>query len=164
MSNTLRYLTLLGKLVGLVGAFSAIPGLDPHIATLLFLVSSVVKDVVNRVGDWADDGKPNGSFHLPGSGPTATALLVVGVGLLVGGCSVNRVAFADKDQGGKVRELHATTWALWPATTELAKQRVTSSPTRGFSVGTDGLREETGGTNMVEALKALDSILGKVRP
>lgn len=167
MNNILRYLTLIGKLVGLVGTFSAIPGLDPHTATLLFLISSVVKDVVNRVGDWLDDGRPNGSFNLPGSGPTATALLVVGLGLLVGGCSINNPKFYSETRGTngvvEIRRLSVPTMALWPATTDLAKQKAGLS-TKTFSLGTDGLQADGGGTNMVEALRSLDSILGKIKP
>ena len=82
------------------------------------------------------------------------------------GCSMNRpflsTSITKPDGTVEKQELKLTTFALWPATTDLAKQRATLGKT--LSVGTEGLREEGGGTNMVEALKALDSILGKVRP
>ena len=62
----------------------------------------------------------------------------------------------------EIRKLSVPTFAIWPATTELAKQKASLSA-KSFTLGTEGLKEEGGGTNMIEALKALDSILGKVR-
>ena len=60
-----------------------------------------------------------------------------------------------------VERLSVPTYAIWPATTELGKQRVSIGKT--ISVGTSALSEDGGGTNMVEALRAIDSILGKIR-
>lgn len=60
-----------------------------------------------------------------------------------------------------VEKLSVPTYAIWPATTELGKQRVSIGKT--ISVGTTQLSEDSGGTNIVDALKALDSILGKIR-
>lgn len=168
MSNTLRYVTLLGKLVGLLGAFAAIPGLDPHTATLLFLISSVTKDAVNRVGDWLDDGKPNGSWSVSGGGPgTTTTLLAIAAAVLLTGCSINNPKFYSETRSTngtvEIRRLSIPTMALWPATTDLAKQKA-GLTAKSFSLGTEGLREETGSTNVVEALRALDSILGRIKP
>ena len=62
----------------------------------------------------------------------------------------------------EIRRLSVPTIAIWPATSEMAKQKASLSQ-KTFTLGTEGLKEEGGGTNMVEALKMLDSILGKVR-
>ena len=60
-AKTIRILSFLGKTAGLVltvaGPFSGTP-----IGLTVFAVSSFLKDAVNRMGDLADDGKPNGSF------------------------------------------------------------------------------------------------------
>lgn len=82
-----------------------------------------------------------------------------------GGCAVNRPSITETTTATNgvttTRSLKVTTFALWPATTSLEKQRVTLG--RTFAVGMEGLREDGGGTNVVEALKSLDSILGKIR-
>jgi hypothetical protein len=60
-TKTIRILSFLGKTAGLVltvaGPFSGTP-----IGLTVFAVSSFLKDAVNRIGDLADDGKPNDSF------------------------------------------------------------------------------------------------------
>lgn len=84
----------------------------------------------------------------------------------VSGCAFNRPNYSEtiiNPTNGvtTIRRLSVPTWALWPATTELGKQRVSIGKT--ISVGTFQLTEDGGATNMVEALKAIDSILGKIR-
>jgi hypothetical protein len=60
-TKTLRILSFLGKAAGLalllVGPFSGTP-----VGLTVFAVSSFLRDAVNRMGDLADDGKPNDSF------------------------------------------------------------------------------------------------------
>lgn len=86
--------------------------------------------------------------------------------LLFAGCAVNRPEFREStvnaDGSYTERRLIVPTWSLWPASTDLAKQRASLGKT--MTLGTSDLGQEGGGTNMVEALRALDSILGKVRP
>jgi hypothetical protein len=98
---------------------------------------------------------------------TALVLSGLAVANLIVGCAFNRPHLVEESTGTNGvhlrRELIVPTWALWPATTDLAKQKV-SLTKGGFSVGTEGLAEQSGGTNVVEALKSIDSILGKVRP
>lgn len=60
-SNTLRILSLIGKGVGLVLTIAAPFGTTAH-GMIVFAAASILKDVVNRVGDMVDDGKPNDSF------------------------------------------------------------------------------------------------------
>jgi hypothetical protein len=60
-AKTIRILSFLGKTAGLtltiIAPFSAAP-----IGLTIFAISSFLKDAVNRLGDLADDGKPNDSF------------------------------------------------------------------------------------------------------
>ena len=82
------------------------------------------------------------------------------------GCAFNRPNYTETIWNATngtttMRRLIVPTWALWPATSELGKQRVSVGKT--ISVGTSQLEQDSGGTNMVEALRAIDSILGKIR-
>jgi hypothetical protein len=61
-ANVLKYLTLLGKITGIVAGLGAIPFVTPEVGVLIFAAASIVKDVVNRVGDLLDDGQINNSF------------------------------------------------------------------------------------------------------
>jgi len=61
-----------------------------------------------------------------------------------------------------VRELRLTLFAIWPASQVMDKQRASIGKT--LSMGTVGSDQDSGGTNVVEALRAIDSILGKIRP
>ena len=60
--NTLKYLSLAGKIAGFVSALNVIPCVDPKIGVIVFAAASILKDSVNRIGDLLDDGKPNQSF------------------------------------------------------------------------------------------------------
>ncbi len=60
-SKSLRILSLLGKGVGLVLTVAAPFGSTAH-GMIVFAAASILKDVVNRVGDLVDDGKSNDSF------------------------------------------------------------------------------------------------------
>jgi hypothetical protein len=85
--------------------------------------------------------------------------------LLLCGCAFNRPHFRETVTSTNgtvtVRELTVPTWALWPATASLDRQR--ASLGRTFSLGQSGLEQDGGGsTNALETLKALDAILGKV--
>jgi len=91
---------------------------------------------------------------------------------LFAGCLVNRPYVHEEttstNTSGVVtltkRTMKTTTGALWPASGEIAKQNVAASP-KSWKIGQVGIDgESTGGTNGVEALRVVDSILGKVRP
>lgn len=100
----------------------------------------------------------------PTSGLTAVfwACAVLGLGT---GCVVNRPLLTERitSTNGVVteRSLKVTSFAFWPATQAIDRQRASLGKT--MSLGTAGLEQESGGTNVIEALRALDSILGKVR-
>ena len=85
---------------------------------------------------------------------------------LLAGCAFNNpsVRTETHETNGTVtiRITKAPTWAVWPATSMLAKQKLSNGKTQ--AIGTTELELQSGGTNIVEALKAIDSILGKIRP
>jgi hypothetical protein len=60
--KALKYLSFVGKVVGLVSAFNVIPFVDPAICVIIFATASLLKDSVNRVYDMLDDGQPNFGF------------------------------------------------------------------------------------------------------
>ncbi len=61
MEKTLKLLTLLGKVVGLLAAIDITP-ISPKFGAILFFASSLAKDTINRVGDFLDNGKADNSF------------------------------------------------------------------------------------------------------
>lgn len=84
--------------------------------------------------------------------------------LLLCGCAVNRPVLRETITATNgvvtVKELRMTTFAVWPATTTFEKQR--GSVGKTLTVGTEQMEQETTSTNAVEALRYIDSILGKV--
>ncbi len=61
--KSLKYLSLAGKIAGLVSALNVIPFVDPAVGVIVFAAASILKDSVNRIGDLLDDGKLNKSFR-----------------------------------------------------------------------------------------------------
>ncbi|MEM1057931.1 MAG: hypothetical protein AAGK14_01675 [Verrucomicrobiota bacterium] len=59
----LRILSLIGKLAGFVSSLHLIPMVAPEVGVIIFFVSSLIKDAVNRIGDFVDDGKENQSWR-----------------------------------------------------------------------------------------------------
>ena len=99
---------------------------------------------------------------------TAWVLLMIVLALAFAfaftGCALNRPLVRETTTGtnGLVNErvMKATTLALWPATTEVAKQRLSAGKTLG--IGSEGISETAGATtNDVQILNALRAILGK---
>ena len=60
------------------------------------------------------------------------------------------------------KEIWLPAFVVWPANQTLEKQRGSIGKT--VSAGFTDANQDGGGTNMVESLKALDSIIGKIRP
>jgi hypothetical protein len=60
--ESLKYLSLAGKIAGLVSALNVIPFVDPAVGVIVFAAASILKDTVNRIGDLVNDGLPNQSF------------------------------------------------------------------------------------------------------
>lgn len=57
----IKYLTLIGKLAGVASAMDW-TAVSPKYGVLIFLVSSLAKDFVNRIGDYLDDRQLNNSY------------------------------------------------------------------------------------------------------
>ncbi|PAW75705.1 MAG: hypothetical protein B9S32_17330 [Verrucomicrobia bacterium Tous-C9LFEB] len=62
MTTTLKILTYVAKVAGLVASLNAIPFISPSTGVIVFFIASVLKDTINRIGDFLDDGKENSSF------------------------------------------------------------------------------------------------------
>ena len=66
MDKALKVVSIIGKILSLIAGLSAYAGMIPEkwggIAIIVFGIASVLKDAVNRIGDYLDDGKPNDSF------------------------------------------------------------------------------------------------------
>ena len=82
--------------------------------------------------------------------------------LLLTGCAYTRphlIEVTTNPANGQVtrRELWLSGYAVWPASQIVEKQRASIGKT--LSAGMVELNQDGGGTNMVEALKAIDSIL-----
>jgi len=61
--NMLKLLTLTGKITGLIAGLNVLPFVPPEYGIYIFAGASILKDVINRVGDLMDDGKQNNSFN-----------------------------------------------------------------------------------------------------
>jgi hypothetical protein len=61
MEKTLKILSWVGKAVGLAASVDLTP-MHPKYGPIVFFAASLLKDTINRLGDFLDDGKANGSF------------------------------------------------------------------------------------------------------
>jgi hypothetical protein len=81
--------------------------------------------------------------------------------LLLAGCAWNRPTLRTEERGTngmvRIQETRITSFALWPATSELAHQKASNGRTQ--TIGTDGLAQEGGGTNLVEGLKEVRGLI-----
>jgi hypothetical protein len=59
MTNVLLVLSFVTKAAGFIATLNAIPGVSPSEGIIIFFVASLVKDTVNRIGDFLDHGKPD---------------------------------------------------------------------------------------------------------
>lgn len=101
---------------------------------------------------------------------TALALAIIAAWLLAlatafTGCALNRPSFRIQTTSTNgtvtVQEMRLTSLAFWPATIDLAKQKAGMGKT--WSLGTEGLKEETGGTNLSATLDSLTRLLQTIR-
>ena len=106
-----------------------------------------------------------------GTGPVngGKGVAVIAVLAMVGsffGCAISR-PFATSEAtatNGVVikRTLKSTSIVLWPATQGSVKEILVNADKQALNE--QGLKQETGSTNVTEALKALDSIVGRIKP
>jgi hypothetical protein len=85
--------------------------------------------------------------------------------LLCGGCAVNRPVLTETVVATNgittTKSLRMTSFALWPATTTIDKQR--GSVGKTLSVGVEGTELETSSTNAAATLRELRLLLESLR-
>lgn len=100
-----------------------------------------------------------------------SALLFICCVIACLGCSVARpyaherttITDANGVQTVTDRTMKTTTASLWPSKSEIDKQTVNAG--KSWKIGQEGIdAETTGGTNGVQALREINSILSKVHP
>lgn len=57
MSNILLILSYVAKAAGFIATLNAIPYVAPSTGVIIFFVASLLKDTVDRIGDFLDNGK-----------------------------------------------------------------------------------------------------------
>ena len=57
MSNILLVLSYVAKATGFIATLNAIPCVAPSTGVIIFFVASLLKDTVDRIGDFLDNGK-----------------------------------------------------------------------------------------------------------
>ena len=57
MQTTLLVLSYIAKGAGFVATLNAIPGVSPANGVIIFFIASLLKDTVDRIGDFLDHGK-----------------------------------------------------------------------------------------------------------
>lgn len=86
--------------------------------------------------------------------------------LATAGCAYRRPQMETEERGtnGTVRIVRTSspTWALWPATQELNRERLSNGKTQ--SIGSEGVTQETGATNVAETFDAATRLIRAVRP
>ena len=111
---------------------------------------------------WDNRKKNAGSLPSPKITIPVSILLFA---FVLSGCAINKPHMREEIIGTNgvrtIRELRATSYAIWPATQNVEKQKVTLGKT--FAVGTEGITQETGGTNVTETVKALSDLLKNIR-
>lgn len=81
--------------------------------------------------------------------------------LCLSSCAYNNPRFTEVTTNGTVRTLSVRTFAIWPATTQIEKQRASLGKT--FSLGQSGINEDGGSTNLAATLDALTRLLQQIK-
>ncbi len=63
MQTTLLILSYVAKAAGFISALNVIPGVSPSTGVTIFFIASLLKDTVNRIGDFLDNGKEDHSWN-----------------------------------------------------------------------------------------------------
>ena len=63
MQTTLLILSYLAKAAGFITALNVIPLVSSSTGILIFFIASLLKDTVNRIGDFLDNGKEDHSWN-----------------------------------------------------------------------------------------------------
>jgi hypothetical protein len=59
MSNLLLVFSWVAKAAGFIATLNAIPFVSPSTGVIIFFIASLLKDTVDRIGDFLDNGKPD---------------------------------------------------------------------------------------------------------
>lgn len=59
MQTTLLILSFIAKAAGFIATLNAIPFVSPSTGIIIFFCASLLKDTVDRVGDFLDNGRPD---------------------------------------------------------------------------------------------------------
>ena len=57
MTNILHILSYIAKAAGFIATLNALPYVSPSTGVIIFFIASLLKDTVDRVGDFLDNGK-----------------------------------------------------------------------------------------------------------
>ena len=57
MQTTLLILSYIAKAAGFIATLNAIPGVAPSTGVVIFFIASLLKDTIDRIGDFLDHGK-----------------------------------------------------------------------------------------------------------
>jgi len=57
MQNTLLILSYIAKAAGFIATLNAIPGVPVSTGVIIFFIASLLRDTVDRIGDFLDNGK-----------------------------------------------------------------------------------------------------------
>ncbi len=93
-----------------------------------------------------------------------TLAVVVAAAFLLSACALNRPRYEEWDAvtGKRTKRLSVPSVAIWPGTTSLEKQRVSVGKT--MVIGTQGLTEDSGSTNIAATIEALTKLLQALKP
>jgi hypothetical protein len=59
MPTTLLILSYIAKAAGFIATLNAVPFVSPTAGVIIFFSASLLKDTVDRIGDFLDQGKPD---------------------------------------------------------------------------------------------------------
>ena len=59
MPSTLKILSYIAKSAGFIASLNAVPDVSPAWGVTIFFIASLLKDTVDRIGDFLDNGKPD---------------------------------------------------------------------------------------------------------
>jgi hypothetical protein len=116
---------------------------------------------------WLSDPglKPPGSDDRMKCEPMVVLFAVLMV-LVTAGCAYHRPQLRSEERAtnGVVRVVETSSpgWALWPATQDLTRERLSNGKTQ--SIGVEGLTQDGGGTNVADTIRALSGLLERLRP
>ena len=59
MQSTLPILSYIAKVAGFIATLNGVPFVSPVTGIIIFFSASLLKDTIDRIGDFLDNGKPD---------------------------------------------------------------------------------------------------------